>query len=167
MRWLILFAAAAISCPAIAQPNFPLMDDSQARPGLRSDNQQPASNPAPFPVQLEMRVPFEPTAFPSERRIYLMYELHLTNFGTAPLYLSCLEVLDADAPAAKPIATFEAEHLGTMLQAVGDKTLASPKGSLMMADGRSAIVFMSIAFDRGSHIPDRLLHHVITTDSVA
>ena len=37
----------------------------------------------------------------------------------------------------------------------------------MIANGRSAIVFMSIAFDRGSHIPNRLLHHVITTDSVA
>ena len=166
MRLLILLAAAAIcSLPAISQPNYQLMDDSQARAGLRSDNEPSEPRLVPWPVQLEMRVPFEPTAFPSERRIYLMYELHLTNFGTAPLYVSRIEVLDADA--AQPIATFEAEQLETMLQPVGGKTLASPNGSLIIADGRSAIVFMSIAFDRGSHIPDRLLHHVIMTDSVA
>jgi hypothetical protein len=166
MRWLILFAVAAFcSCPGIAQPNYQLMDDSQLRSAPRSDNQQAATTPAPWPVQLEMLVPFEPTAFPSERRIYLMYELHLTNFGTAPLYVSRIEVLEADA--ARSLATFEAEQLETMFQPLGGKALADTKGIPVIADGRSAIVFMSIAFDRGSHIPDRLLHHVITTDSMA
>ncbi len=148
MRLLILFAAAAIcSCTAIAQV--------------------PAAKPAPFPLQLEVRVPFEPTAFPSDRHIYVMYELRLTNFGTAPLNLGRIEVLDADSAAAQPIATFEEEQLETMLQSVGGNTVAGPKGNLTIAGGRSATVFMAIAFDRSSHIPDRLLHHVITTDSVA
>jgi hypothetical protein len=169
MRLLILFAAAVIcSRPAIAQPNYQLVDDSQSPSGLRSDNQPPAAKPAPWPVQLEMRVPFEPTAFPSQGHIYLMYELLLTNFGTDTLYLSRVEVLDADASAAaEPIATFDAEQLQTMLEPLGGKTLTGPQGSLIIADGRSAVVFMSIAFDRSSHIPDRLLHHVITTNSVA
>jgi hypothetical protein len=35
----------------------------------------------PFPLQLEMRVPFEPTAFPSGGQTYLAYELYLTNFA--------------------------------------------------------------------------------------
>src|SRR4030088_3317462 len=105
MRLSILFAAAVVcSCPAIAQPNYRLMDDSAAP---RSDNQQSATTLAPWPVQIEMRVPFEPTAFPSERRIYLMYELHLTNFGTAPRYGSRSEVLDADASAGHSIASFD------------------------------------------------------------
>jgi hypothetical protein len=65
MRLLILFTAAAIcSCPAIAQPNYQLMDESQARAGLRSDNEPPTPRLDPWPVQLEMRVPFEPTDFP-------------------------------------------------------------------------------------------------------
>ncbi len=150
MRSLILVTAAAIcSCTAIAH------------------SQVPAAKPAPFPLQLEIRVPFEPTAFPSDRNSYVIYELHLTNFGTAPLNLSRIEVLDAEAAAARPIATFEEEQLENMLQFVGGDTVAGPKGNLIIAGGRSATVFMSIAFDRSSHIPDRLLHHVITTDSAA
>ena len=149
MRSLILFTAAICACTAIAH------------------SQVPAANPAPFPLQLEIRVPFEPTAFPSDRNSYVMYELHLRNFGIAPLNLSRIEVLDAEAAAARPIAIFEEEQLETMLQSVGGDTAAGPKGNLIIAGGRSATVFMSIAFDRSSHIPDRLLHHVITTDSVA
>jgi Peptidase family M23 len=167
MRPVILLGVASLcSCLAIDQPIYRLMQDSQARASLQSDHQQPAAKPAPWPVQLEMRVPFEPTAFPSEGRIYLMYELHLTNFGTAPIYLSRIEVLDADAAAA-PVVTFDTDQLETMLQPLGGKTLPDPKARLLIGDGQSAIAFMSIALDRGSHIPDRLLHHVITTDSVA
>ena len=79
-----------------------------------------------------MRVPFEPTAFPSEGRTSLIYELHLTNFGTAPLNLRRIDVLDADSPAALPIAIFGQEQLETMLQSVGD-TVAGAKGNLTIA----------------------------------
>jgi len=113
-----------------------------------------------------MRVPFEPTAFPSDGRNYLMYELHLTNFGTAPLDLTRIDVLDADAGAAPPIAVFEQEQLETMVQPVGS-TVAGPKGNLTIPDGRTAIVFMCMAFDRGSHVPNSLLHQVTTTNVMA
>jgi len=167
MRWLVLFTAVAFySSPAIAQLNYPLTDGSHVRASVRSDNQQPSAKPAVWPVQLEMRVSFEPTAFPSEGRTYLMYELHLTNFGTAPVSLSRIEVLDADAAAAQPIATYEVEQLETMLQPLGGKIVSDPKGRLLIADGQSSIAFMSIVFESGSHIPDRLFHRVITTDSV-
>lgn len=110
-----------------------------------------------------MRVPFEPTAFPSGQHIYLVYELHLTNYGP-PLSLSRLELFDADA-AGQPIASFQAEQLETMLQPLG-KNSPDPKQRLVIADGQSAIAFISVMFDRGAHIPDRLLHHVTTADSV-
>jgi Peptidase family M23 len=167
MRFLVLVLASAFcTCPAFAQPSCPSTNDGQARASLRSHNDPPAPGLAPFPLQLEIRVPFEPTAFPSEGRNYLMYELHLTNFGTAPLNLGRIEVLDADAAAAQPIATFEHE-LETMLLPVGGSTVAGPKGNLTIAGGRTAIVFMSIAFDRGAHIPKRLLHHVMTAHAMA
>jgi hypothetical protein len=168
MRLLILFTTVAFClCRAIAQPNDQSTGDSQGRPGLPSENQRPAAKPAPFPLQLEMWVPFEPTAFPNERSIYVMYELHLTNFGTAPLYLSRIEVLDAQASAAQPIATFNAEQLDTMLQPVGTKTSAGAKENYQIVGGGSAIVFVSIALDRGSRVPDKLLHRVVTTESLA
>ena len=168
MRFLVLFLASAFcSYAALAQPSCPSTDDARPHAGPRSVNEPPAPRLPPFPLQLEIRVPFEPTAFPSEGRNYLMYELHLTNFGTAPLNLSRIEALDADAAAAQPIATFEQEQLETMLLPVGGSTVAGPKGNLTIAGGRTAIVFLSIAFDRGSHIPKRLLHHVMTSDAMA
>jgi len=155
MRLFILLAAACLcSCPTIAQTQ-----------NQQSDSKNSAAKPAPWPPQLEMRVPFEPTAFPSGSHIYVMYELHLTNFGKTPLSLSRIEVLDADARAAQPIATFEAEQLEAMLQPLGGKTLYAPKERLVIANGQSAIAFMSVAFNRSSHIPDRLLHRVSTADS--
>ena len=167
MRLLILLGAASLcSCPTIAQPHNQLTGNSQAQ-NLRSDSKNSAAKPAPWPPQLEMRVPFEPTAFPSGSHFYVMYELHLTNFGKTPLSLSRIDLLDADAGAAQPIATFEAEQLEAMLQPLGGKTLSAPKERLVIADGQSAIAFMSVAFDRSSHIPDRLLHHVSTVDSAA
>jgi hypothetical protein len=95
-----------------------------------------------------------------------MYELHLTNFGTAPLSVSRIEVRDADG-TAQPIVTFEAQQLEDMLQPLGGKPLSDPKERLLIGDGQTAIAFMSIAFERGAHIPERLLHHVIAAKSVA
>ena len=165
MRLLILLGFASLcSFPTVAQPSNQLTGNSPAQ--LRSDNKQSAAKPV-WPPQLEMRVPFEPTAFPSGPYIYVMYELHLTNFGTTPVSLSRIEVLDADAGTAQPAAAFDAEQLETMLQPLGGKTFSDPKGRLLIADGQSSIAFMSIAFVRSSHIPDRLFHHVRTADSVS
>src|SRR5258707_4337400 len=165
MRLLILLGAACLcSCPAVAQPNNQLTSNSQVQP--LSNSKQSAAKSV-WPPQLEMRVPFEPTAFPSGPNIYVMYELHLTNFGTSPVSLSRIEALDADAEAAQPIATFEVEQLETMLQPLGSKTLSDPRGRLLIGDGQIAIAFMSIVLARGSHVPDRLFHRVRTVDSVA
>lgn len=108
-----------------------------------------------------MRVPFEPTAFPSAQHVYVIYELHLTNFMPIPISLSRIDVLDADA-GTQPIATFEAAQLETMLQPVGGRAQSDPKDKLVIADGQSTIAFMAVVFDRRSHVPDRLLHRVTT-----
>src|SRR4030088_1040416 len=106
MRLLVLLGVVSLcSCLAIAQPNNQMTGNSQVQPLCNS--KQSAAKPA-WPPQLEMRVPFEPTAFPSGPNIYVMYELHLTNFGTSTVSLSRIEVLDADAEAAQAIASFEA-----------------------------------------------------------
>jgi hypothetical protein len=91
-----------------------------------------------------MRVPFEPTAFPSGSHVYLMYELHLTNFMPMPVSLSRIKVLDADAGTAQPISTFGVAQLETMLQPLGGKALSAPPNRLVIAEGHSAIAFVSI-----------------------
>jgi murein DD-endopeptidase MepM/ murein hydrolase activator NlpD len=114
-----------------------------------------------------MRVPIAPTAFPSDGRYYLLYELHLTNFGQAPLPINRIELLDADALEGIPLGTFEAEQLETMVQYVGGKAAANPKGSTVIAGGQSAIIFMMAAFDHESQIPGKVLHQVVIGDFIA
>ena len=53
-----------------------------------------AATAAPFPLQLEMRVPFAPTAFPSLEHSYVAYELYLTNFSASAINLRRVEVLE-------------------------------------------------------------------------
>jgi peptidase M23-like protein len=113
-----------------------------------------------------MRVPFEPSAFPSAGRAYLTYELHLRNFAPNPLGLRRVEVLDADTTAAEPVAAFEAEHLDGILQPVGARAPGDASGDgRQLAGGGSVVLFMSVVFDRGAPIPKRLRHRVLTTDS--
>lgn len=121
------------------------------------------------PLQLEISVPFEPTAFPSAGRTYLTYELLLRNFTNSPLTVRRIEVLDADNAAAAPIASFEAEQLDTSLQPIGVQMPADgSSGDRRQLDGgRSAILFLSIAFNRGTRIPNNLRHRVLTANSAA
>ena len=120
--------------------------------------------PARFPPpQLEVRVPFEPTAFPSAGRTHLIYELHLRNFEAAPIALDRVEVLDADINGGPSVATFEGERLDAILQPIG----ARPSGGAgrTLAGGSSAVVFIAVALDAGARVPNRLRHRIVTTDS--
>jgi len=133
--------------------------------------QQARSAASPWPLQLEMRVPFEPTTFPSAGRSYLTYELYLTNFGAAPLTLRRVEVLDADKSAAEPIAAFEAGQLNTVLQRIGDQIVgdqipaADDSSRRQVVAGATVVVYLSIALEDAAHVPIHLRHRVLTTDS--
>lgn len=118
-----------------------------------------------FPLQLEMRVPFEPTAFPSAGRVYLMYELLVTNFEMNPVSLRRIQVLDADTKAARPIATLEATELNALLQIVGSWPTSENINAAELRSGQSEVLFVCIAFERGAHVPNSLRHRVITAES--
>jgi Peptidase family M23 len=160
---VILTAACLYACLTFAQAGTPSAGSAEAA-GSGIDTQK-ATQAAPFPLQLEMRVPFEPTAFPSGPHIYLMYELHLTNYLPMPLSLARIDVLDADSEDAQSIASFGAEQLESMLQPLGARKLADPKEKLIIGAGQSAIVYMCITFDHKARIPDKLVHRVSTADA--
>jgi hypothetical protein len=122
--------------------------------------------PSPFPLQLEMRVPFEPAAYPSAGRNQLIYELYLTNFSASPLTLRRVEVLDADDSAAAPIAVFEAGQLDALVQPVGAQTSAGGTSDPhQLAGGATVVLFLWIALDHGAHVPNKLRHRILTADS--
>jgi hypothetical protein len=128
--------------------------------------QEARSDNSPQPLQLEMRVPFEPTAFPSNGRMYLAYELYLSNFGGIPLTLGRIEVLDADTTASAPIAAFEGKDLDALLQPVGGSH--DVKGTLRQIEGGSSVVvFMWVPFEPGAHVPKQLRHRVVTADNTS
>jgi hypothetical protein len=103
--------------------------------------------------------------------MYLTYELYLTNFGTTPLTLRHIEVVDASASASAPIAVFEAGELNTLLQRIGDPIMgdqipaADDDSRRQLAAGVGVVVYLSIALERGAHVPDRLLHRLLTADA--
>ena len=115
--------------------------------------------PAPFPLQMEARVPFDPTAFPSEGRNWLFYELHLTNFTPSPISLECIEIVDPDS-ALEPIAVFKGGLLQSMMSLV---TASSPTTAPQIPGGEVVVVFVSISFDRRARIPPHLLHRIVTS----
>jgi murein DD-endopeptidase MepM/ murein hydrolase activator NlpD len=113
-----------------------------------------------------MRVPFEPTAFPSAGRTHLIYELHLRNFAPVPYTIDRIEVLDADAAAARPVAAFEGAQLDDILQVVGGSSPSDTGADRrQVAGGRSVVLFLSIGFERGVPVPARLRHRVLVADA--
>ena len=114
---------------------------------------------------LKLRVPFEPTAFPSADRTYLFYEVHISNGGDAPVTLRRIEVFDAARATRAPIATIEAEQLNGILQPFGGQPSTTGRGdNRQLAAGGTVVAFMSIARDRGVRVPDKLVHRVVTVD---
>lgn len=117
-----------------------------------------------WPPQIEMQVPFEPTAFLSGSKSYLTYELYLTNFSSNTMVLHRIEILDADKLDAKPINTFESEPLEALLQPVGDQGSADRNSPKQLAAGGTVVVYLWITIDHGTRIPTRLSHRVVTAD---
>jgi hypothetical protein len=126
---------------------------------------QARSETSPFPLQLEMRVPFEPTSFSSGGRTYLAYELYLTNFTNASLALQRVEVLDADGGVYQQILVIEGEPLDAILQPVGIQADGVASAHQLRAGG-SVVIFMWVAFEPGSRVPQKLRHRVVTADAM-
>lgn len=109
-----------------------------------------------IPMQLELRVPFEPTAFTGAGRAVLMYELDLTNFSDKEIDLRRIEVLDADETGDKPLATFDGEQIDPLLQNAGPRQVNA---------GATVVLFMEVVLDSKAHMPKSLRHRVSGVDS--
>ena len=145
----------------IARPaETSLVPQSQTRPLPQGDGQ-----PVSWPLPLELRVPFAPTSFPSGGQNHLFYELHLTNFGSAPLVVRRLEVFEAQADGTLPLATFETAALATMCQPLGDSPALAPGQPLVLAGGQRVIVFVALVLPRSAHLPPQLRHRVSMGDA--
>jgi hypothetical protein len=109
-----------------------------------------------IPMQLGLRVPFEPTAFTAAGRSVLMYEIHLTNFSNEAIDIRRIEVLDADEPGGKPLAAFEGEQIDPLLQKTGLRQVNA---------GATTVVFMQVSLDSKAQMPKTLRHRVSGVES--
>jgi murein DD-endopeptidase len=103
---------------------------------------------------VEVRVPQPPTPAPSLGRLHLVYEIHLTNFGSSPLRLESLAVRDEDG---RDIARLEGAPLARRVSVLGQpsgRTGSSP----MLPVGARAVTYMWITLAPGVDAPDSLRH---------
>jgi murein DD-endopeptidase MepM/ murein hydrolase activator NlpD len=110
----------------------------------------------PIPMQLELRVPFEPTAFTGAGRAVLMYELLLTNFSDKAIALRRIEVFDADETGGRTLAAFDGEQIDSLLQDPGLRQVNA---------GATVVVFLQVALDSKTRMPRTLRHRVSGVDS--
>jgi hypothetical protein len=117
-----------------------------------------------MPPQVELRVPFEPTAYPSGGRTLLTYELFVTNFSGIAIDLRRIDVLDADEPAAKPLVTLDGEQIDPLVQDAAGQASATKSSPRAVNAGGTVVVFMQVSLDANAHVPNRLKHRVLTAD---
>ncbi len=88
-----------------------------------------------------------------DNKLHLVYELVITNTGSAPATIEKLEVVSGDAPA-KVFASFEGDALLTHLRATGRGGEAvSP-----IEFSGSRLFLVDFTMDKDSHPPATLLH---------
>lgn len=153
------YVGIASSKPDEVQAKLAASSHSAKAVGAACQNQ-----PFPPQPQLEMRVPFEPTAFPSGDRTYLSYELYLTNFSQSPMTIGRVEVLRPEAAGTRPIAAFEGKQLDLLLQPEEVPVSAAESAPRQLAAGATIIVFMWVPFENKISVPEFLRHRIFTAD---
>src|SRR5690242_4074633 len=124
-------------------------------PGSKSNGgSMSAAGPPP---QIEARVPFAPTSFPSMGHTYLVYELYLTNFSSNPIEVRRLDVLDAQETSSQPIASFEDDKLDAILKDVAAGGSEGGSKIRQLGPGHTVVAFMWIQFDNNAPVPGSLL----------
>jgi len=160
-------AAVLAVVAALARSAGAATIEEQSPPkGCEPVNGAPAGVPAAVPstdfppLQLEIVTPFEPSAFPSAGRSYVIYELHLRSFDRRPLNLTQLEVLDGGVR----VASFEGERLTALLQPSGAPPTADQPPVSQLAGNAGVVAFLCLGFD--GKAPEQLTHRVGTDKGV-
>lgn len=89
----------------------------------------------------------------SDGRTHLVYELETTAFSSGGVTIEGLEIVDADTGDA--VHVLDAEEVAGRLQPAGSRESVD-----LLEPAMTALVFLHVAVDEPSDIPDRLVHRV-------
>jgi len=123
---------------------------------------RPTSISAQLDVPVSIEIPVPPTAVAGNGKIHLSYELHLTNFSTAPWILTRVEALAGDRQIP-PIVSYDTSDLTTRLARPGAASAASADDKRSIAGGMSAVLFMWLTFDAPPDVPATIVHRLTFT----
>lgn len=114
-----------------------------------------------------MQTPFDPTAFPSGGRNFLIYELHLRNLGGEPMDLQGVEVIGEDR-FTRPVATFGSEQLPSLFfPRAHQMSSEEVDATRHLVDAQTVVVYICLAFEPGFAVPSQLRHRVLLNDHYA
>jgi len=116
------------------------------------------------PVQLDIRTPFEPTAFNAGGYRYLVYELQLRNHSEDTLHVDALEVLRPTPSGSERLLKISGDTLSDQMSLIGGGSIDSTRA---LEAGRSMTVFLCVAFNEDKQVPERLLHRIDLEGAVA
>jgi len=107
-------------------------------------------------VPFEVRVPKAPTAVTADGKVWLNYELHITNLFPRDLGIRSLVVLEDGT--ARVIQSLDPASLGKQIQRIVSKDSTN---SPVIAAGRRSVVFMWVPLESGSTIPAAIRHRIV------
>lgn len=88
--------------------------------------------------------------------------MYLTNLASEPISIRRLEVLNASAKGADPIASFEAERLTNLMRPVSSQP---PEDLRKIGPGTTEVLFLWISLEKSATVPTQLIHRLLTVDS--
>ncbi len=103
---------------------------------------------------LEVRIPASPTAMTALGRTFLVYEIHLTNFGTHPLRIDRLDVLDERHVVVEALAGAALAQRTALIGQAPVRANAAPT----IYVGQRAVLFLFASLPPGAPSPERLHH---------
>jgi len=129
-----------------------LLAGSIAGPAFAQDPPKPTTPPRALDAPLDVFVPAPPTAFKGDAKWHLVYEVHITNLGRAPITLTRFETL-ADN---RPLATYTGDEFAHLVTRPGVQT----KEPLHVDAGLRAIAFLWVTVDSPAAVPASLDHRI-------
>lgn len=167
LRRLSLLAGLSAATPLLASPVelLPLPTGCQVAQRTADTGPAPSAAGAAFPpVQLDVRTPFEPSAFTAGGYRYLVYELQLQNHSEDALRINAVNILAPTANGRDLLLSLSGKALSDQMRLAGGGTFDSTH---TLETGRSLTAFLCVAFNEGLPVPGQLLHRIVLDGAVA